>query len=318
MSSVETDVVEASAGVIEAVEGYLAEWLGRRGLGSVEGTLGEAVGYGLLGGGKRVRPVLCVRCCEAVGGAMEAALPAAAAVELVHAFSLVHDDLPAMDDDDLRRGRPTLHVHAGEAMAILAGDAMQSLAFEVLVDEARGPGVPPPGFRDEGGADAGGVAVHLVRELAGATTGMVVGQVYDTLGDVEGVAAGLSDRERLERVHRNKTGALLRAACRMGAISGGAGDDELMAVTRYAEAIGLMFQVVDDLLDVEGTAASAGKATGKDAAAGKLTYPGVWGVGGSRAEVARLEAEALGALTGFGGEAEALRAWCGWLARREQ
>ncbi|MEM1213543.1 MAG: polyprenyl synthetase family protein [Planctomycetota bacterium] len=300
MSQVEMDVVEASAGVIEAVEGYLAEWLGRRGLGSVEGTLGEAVGYGLLGGGKRVRPVLCVRCCEAVGGVMGAALPAAAAVELVHAFSLVHDDLPAMDDDDMRRGRPTLHVHAGQAMAILAGDAMQSLAFEVLVD---------------GGA---GHAAELVRELAGATTGMVVGQVYDTLGDVEGLAAGLSDRERLERVHRNKTGALLRAACRMGAISGGASDEALAAVTRYAEAIGLMFQVVDDLLDVEGTAASAGKATGKDAAAGKLTYPGVLGVAGSRAEVQRLEAEALGALGVLGGEADALRAWCGWLARRER
>lgn len=294
------DVVEASAEVIGAVEGYLAEWLGRRGLGSAAGTLGEAVSYGLLGGGKRVRPVLCVRCCEAVGGKVEDALPAAAAVELVHAFSLVHDDLPAMDDDAMRRGRPTLHVHAGEAMAILAGDAMQSLAFEVLVD---------------GRADIG---VDLVRELAGATTGMVVGQVYDTLGDVEGVAAGLSDRERLERVHRNKTGALLRAACRMGAISGGASEGEMDAVTRYAEAIGLMFQVVDDLLDVEATAESAGKATGKDAAAGKLTYPGVLGVAGSRAEVERLEAEAREAVAGLGPAAESLRAWCGWLARRER
>jgi geranylgeranyl diphosphate synthase, type II len=261
--------------VVTAVDGYLDVFLGERALPA---NLVEAIRYALLGGGKRLRPVLAWRSCEAVGGKGEDSLPAGAAVELVHAFSLVHDDLPAMDDDDLRRGRPTLHIQSGEAMAILAGDAMLALAFELIVERVK---------RAE---------LHLgdamVRELSQATAGMIAGQVYDTLG---GLPEEMGAVDRLHLIHRNKTGALIRAACRMGAMCGGGGGADaarLQAVTRYAEAVGLMFQVVDDLLDHEGTAEQTGKRTRKDAAAGKVTFPGVMGVEGSRREVVRLEAEA--------------------------
>ena len=233
-----------------------------------------------------MRPLLAWRCCEALGGTGQASLPAGAAVELIHAFSLVHDDLPAMDDDDLRRGKPTLHIHAGEAMAILAGDAMMALAFRLLVDAVKKPEL----------ADA------LVRELSEATTGMIAGQVYDTMG---GFLANLPPRERLLLIHRNKTGALIRAACRMGAMCApDAIPNRLDAVTRYAESIGLMFQVVDDLLDIEATPEQTGKRTRKDAPAGKLTFPGLLGVEASRAEAKRLTQEAAAAARVLGPGAE--------------
>ncbi|MFM9996679.1 MAG: polyprenyl synthetase family protein [Phycisphaerales bacterium] len=272
--------------------------------------LREAVRYALLGGGKRVRPALAWHACVAVGGAGECSLTAGAAVELVHAFSLVHDDLPALDNDDLRRGRPTLHVHAGEAMAILAGDAMLSMAFRVLVEPEAG-----------SATDDGARAAALVRELSEATAAMIAGQVEDTLGEPAGV--GPSSRTRLDAIHRNKTGALIRAACRMGAMSAPAEgsaqrEARLHAITRYAEAAGLMFQVVDDLLDVERTSEQAGKRTRKDADAGKLTYPGVIGVEGSRREVARLRGDAMEALSGMGREADGLRETCTALAGRDR
>ncbi len=263
--------------IVAAVESCLDRYLGERRLPD---HLLDAIRYALLGGGKRLRPVLAWRCCEAVGGAGEASLPAGAAVELIHAFSLVHDDLPAMDDDDLRRGRPTLHIRSGEAMAILAGDAMMALAFELIVERVRSAEL----------ADA------LVRELSQATSGMIAGQVYDTLG---GLPADLPAIDALHVIHRNKTGALIRAACRMGAMCAMAGESadasKLGAVTRYAEATGLMFQVVDDLLDSEGTPEQTGKRTRKDSAAGKLTFPGLIGVEASRREVERLSAEAVSA-----------------------
>jgi geranylgeranyl pyrophosphate synthase len=247
--------------------------------------LRDAIRYALLGGGKRLRPVLAWHCCAAAGGRGEQSLPAGAAVELVHAFSLVHDDLPAMDDDDLRRGRPTLHIHAGEAMAILAGDAMMAMAFDVLARRASSPAQ----------------ASALSRELSAATTGMIAGQVYDTLG---GFDPGLSDRQRLELVHRNKTGALIRAACRMGALGAtpGARDPSAVfgAITAYGEAVGLMFQIGDDLLDAEGTPEQTGKRTRKDRDAGKLTYPAVLGVAGSRREVDRLSGAAAAAVAPLG------------------
>ena len=225
-------------------------------------------------------------CCEAAGGAARDAAAAGAAVEMIHAFSLVHDDLPAMDDDDLRRGRPTVHVAFGEAAAVLAGDALMSLAFETLLSRSRG---------DE-----------LARELSTATTAMIVGQVEDTLGaaGVDGAGVGL---EGLRRIHGNKTGALIRASCRMGAIRAGADDRALGALTAYGEAVGLAYQVIDDLVDVEQGESAAGKRTGKDAGLGKATYPGLLGVEGSRAEAARLGAAALEAIAGFGEEAEPLR-----------
>jgi geranylgeranyl diphosphate synthase, type II len=236
----------------------------------------------------------------AAGASGERSLPAGAAVELIHAFSLVHDDLPALDNDDLRRGKPTLHIHAGEAMAILAGDAMMALAFEHVSRCC-----PPR------------LSAILVQELASATTAMIAGQVYDTLGGFE---AGASAEQRLRRIHINKTGALIRAACRMGGMC--ARDDgeceALPSLTRYGAAVGLMFQIVDDLLDVEAPSQRAGKKTGKDAEAGKTTYPGVIGVEGSRREVHRLEREALDAIADLGLAADPLRDLCRYMAARDR
>lgn len=266
-------------------------------------NLAEAIRYATLGGGKRVRPLLAWHCCAAVREDADGspALPAGSAVELVHAFSLVHDDLPAMDDDDLRRGKPTLHRHAGEAMAILAGDAMLAGAFQMLVQRAPSPGV----------------AAGLVEELAIGTGGMIAGQVYDTIG---GLPEGLSAPDRVRLVHANKTGALIRAACRMGAISafadGRVPGPAMAAITGYGEACGLMFQVVDDLLDVEQPPEAVGKRTGKDAEAGKLTYPGVLGLDGARGEVERLADRAATALEPLGSAGDPLRAITSDLARR--
>ncbi|MDX2118100.1 MAG: polyprenyl synthetase family protein [Planctomycetota bacterium] len=255
-------------------------------------SLRDAIAYALLGPGKRLRPALVYHSAAACGADPGIAVPAMEAIELVHCFSLVHDDLPAMDDDELRRGRATLHVHAGEAMAILAGDAMLSMAFEAI-------------------SDAGNAAPLLLRELAPAVTDMVSGQVLDTLGGGENTNAPLG---QLEAIHRGKTGALIRAACRMGVICAArpglyipTRDETAMpAITAYADALGLMFQIVDDLLDVEQSTAQLGKTAGKDAAAGKLTYPGVIGVEASRVEVVRQLDACLKALAPLGAHATPL------------
>lgn len=264
-------------------------------------NLREAIEYALLGGGKRLRPMLTVWSSAAVGGRVDAIAvqASAAAVEMIHAFSLVHDDLPAMDDDDLRRGRPTLHRHAGEAMAILAGDAMMPLAVELLTQK-----VSPASL-----------ACEVIRELCTATNDMISGQVYDTMPTFN---AATPDMERLRTIHRHKTGALLRASCRAGALCGGATPAQLEAITQYAEAAGLMFQVVDDLLDVTATTQQLGKAAGKDQGQGKLTYPGVYGVDASRAEVEHLHAQAVAAIEPLGEAAEPLRRLCGYLAARQK
>lgn len=271
-----------------------------------------AVRYALLGGGKRLRPLLAWWACEAVGTPGVASVPAGVAVELIHAFSLVHDDLPALDNDDLRRGRPTLHKHAGEAMAVLAGDAMMALAFQSLVESGL----------------HGGLAYRLVRELADGTMGMIAGQVYDTLGGLDPEADALT---RVRTIHANKTGALIRASVRMGALCGLAGSSggrepdpdgqrldgqELRALTVYADAVGVVFQIADDLLDVEGTAEQTGKRTGKDAELGKLTYPGAIGVEASREQIQRLSDEALRAIEALGARADGLRALCNEIANR--
>ena len=245
-------------------------------------TMRDAARYAALNGGKRLRPALTLLCARACGGSEADALPAAAAVELVHAFSLVHDDLPCMDDDDLRRGQPTLHVHAGEAAALLAGDTLLNAAYWALATR-----VP----------DAA-IALEQVRELAEACARMIDGQALDTLGGFDDDLA--TDEARLRRIHQWKTGALLSAACRMGAISARASDTQRRAITDYARALGLMFQVVDDLIDVEQPTEQAGKRTGKDADAGKLTFPGVLGVEASRAEVRALLDESLHALAPLG------------------
>jgi geranylgeranyl pyrophosphate synthase len=287
------------------------------------GNLAGAIEYAALGPGKRIRPLLAWHACVAAGAPGDRSLPAGAAVEFIHAFSLVHDDLPALDNDDLRRGRATLHIHAGEAMAILAGDALMALAFDVLARHVAEPTL----------------AGVLVAELSAATTGMIAGQVYDTLG---GLPPELGERQRLELIHKNKTGALIRSACRMGAILGIAdgvlhatgargvglplmvptgqvlGDPRLRAITTYAEHVGLMFQIVDDLLDAVGKPEHTGKRTRKDAAAGKATYPALLGVDGSRREVDRLRDEALAALEPIGAPAEGLRTLCRTLAERRK
>ncbi len=276
------------------VQTYLTAFLRHR---PMPDKLKQAIEYGLLGGGKMIRPILVIRSCEAVGGRADQALAAAAAIEMVHAFSLIHDDLPAMDDDDLRRGRPTLHKHAGEAMAVLAGDSLLSLAFELITTRMKS-------------ADT---ALEIMRELSIGTNDMIVGQVQDTLQTGQTAEEPL---DRLEEIHRYKTGALLRAACRMGGICGRAGASELTALTRYAEAIGLMFQAVDDLLDVTSTTDDLGKTANKDATQGKLTYPSVLGIDGTREKIARLHAEAGAALDGFDAKADPLRELSDYLAVR--
>jgi geranylgeranyl diphosphate synthase type II len=282
----------------QAVESYMQQVLDQRPLPA---NLREAVRYSLLGPGKRLRPILIVRACEAAGGTAEQALPAAAAMEMIHCFSLVHDDLPAMDDDDLRRGRPTLHKHTNEAMAILAGDLMMGLAFETIA--AR---VAPPAL-----------AAALLAELAVGANDMIAGQVYDTLPDF---APATPPMEKLQTIHRNKTGALIRASCRMGGLAAGADPKGtvLSNLTSYGEAIGLMFQVVDDLLDVTQTTAQLGKAAGKDLDHGKLTYPGVLGVEATKSEVRRLQAQAHQALAPLGPRAAALRDLCDFMAVRQK
>ena len=276
----------------EAVTTYLRSLLAR--YSEAPPRLMEAVEYSLMAGGKRLRPALVLETAIACGGgqagnpsANASALAAAGAIELIHTFSLVHDDLPAMDDDDLRRGRPTSHKVFGEAMAILAGDAMVAMAFEAIAADAHP-----------------SVAAKLAAELAGATgpRGMIGGQVLDIAA--EGAAVSLP---QLQALHRMKTGALLVASCRMGAIAAGASADVLEAVTACARHTGLAFQIVDDLLDVTSTPEQLGKATRKDAAKGKTTYPGLLGVEASREEAKRQLTAALHALDRLGATAEGLR-----------
>ncbi|MFI4855278.1 MAG: polyprenyl synthetase family protein [Phycisphaerales bacterium JB065] len=296
MTSMQAQPEEAADEIRQTVDRCLSAFLEERGLPT---NLDGAVRYALLGPGKRARPQLTIACCKALGGTEEAALPGACAVEMIHAFSLVHDDLPALDNDELRRGRPTAHIAFGEPMALLAGDALMSLAFEM--------------------AQRGTAPDRCVRELSTACTDMIAGQVLDTLGgDGDAGWERASPLERLKRVHTGKTGALIRASCRIGAICAGAEDDseELRAITDYAEAIGLMFQIVDDLLDEEQSPEHVGKATGKDREAGKLTYPGVLGIEPARAEVRHLQEQASAALSRLGNEAGPLREICNALAIR--
>jgi geranylgeranyl diphosphate synthase type II len=281
---------ESQAGVRQRVDAFLDGYLSSL---TTPADFDAALRYALLGPGKRVRPVLCVFSCVAAGGSPEAALPAAGALEMVHAFSLVHDDLPALDDDDMRRGRETTHKAFGEATAILAGDGLLALAFRLLTD------------RSADHATAG----RLCAALAAGTSRMVDGQVLDTLGEQRPVESEGEAQERLLAIHRNKTGALIRAACVMGGVSAGAedGSSELAALRRFGDDVGLMFQIVDDLLDVEGDPAAMGKATQKDAAAGKLTFPGVLGVEESRRHAKSLHDSAIAALVPLGARAGALR-----------
>lgn len=263
-------------------------------------NLYDAMRYSLFAGGKRLRPVLTMATVEALGGDVEAALPVAATLEMIHTYSLVHDDLPAMDDDDFRRGKPTNHKVFGEATAILAGDALLTQAFQVL------------GTIDAKGRE--GVLLRIVGELATAagSIGMVAGQMADM--ENEGMKA---DEARLAFIHANKTGALLTASVRIGAIFAEASEDQLQALTSYAQKIGLAFQIVDDILDVVGEAEKLGKAVGADAAHGKSTYPVLYGLEESREMVRRLTAEAHQALQSIPLHTGRLQEIADWLVNRD-
>ena len=256
------------------------------------GTIHRAVRYSQFAGGKRIRPLLVLAAGETVGGAREDLMPLACAVEMIHTYSLIHDDLPAMDDDDLRRGKPTSHKVFGEAIAILAGDALLTRAFHLLAEVPRE-------------ADASLLrrrlgALALLGEACG-TSGLIGGQVLDLESEGKAISAAA-----LERLHRAKTGALLAACVRGGAVLGGATETERAALSRYAAAVGLAFQVVDDVLDATEGCAQLGKTAGKDAAARKATYVSLHGLDGARAMARSLLEEALAALSPFGPSAEAL------------
>ena len=242
------------------------------------GTVARAMRYAVFGGGKRLRPILALAAYEGFGGAGEAALAPACALELVHTYSLVHDDLPAMDDDDLRRGRPTTHRAFGEAVAILAGDALLTLAFEVLATRPDGPAA----------AARRAAAVAVVARASGHA-GMVGGQMADL--EAEGRSPS---REGLDWIHRHKTGALFSAAAELGALHAGATAEECAAMARFGAALGLAFQVQDDVLDRTADALALGKTPGKDERSGKATYPALLGLDASRAEAMRLIHVALG------------------------
>jgi len=256
----------------------------------------DAIDYSLLAGGKRLRPTLILETCRACGGdpaTNRSARAAAAAMELIHTFTRVHDDLPAMDDDDLRRGRPTNHKVFGEAMAVLAGDAMTTIAFELIATEAEPAAAP-----------------RLIAELAGAAgpAGMIGGQVLDI--DGEGKSLSL---EQLQQIHRLKTGALLTASCRMGAIAAG---ECAEVAALFGRHLGLAFQIVDDILDVTSTPEQMGKATGKDSAKGKNTYPGLLGLEQSRQMADAELAAAIAAIEPLGPAADGLRALARFVVER--
>ena len=259
--------------------------------------LSRAMRYAVLDGGKRMRPLLAYASGELTGADPAAVDAPAAAVELIHAYSLIHDDLPCMDDDTLRRGKPTCHVAFGEAMALLAGDALQALAFAVLAGDLH--------------ADHGGEACALLADAAGMR-GMAGGQAIDL--DRVGVALPVT---KLETMHRMKTGALIRAAVRLGASRGRTLDPtEARALDRYADAAGLAFQVVDDVLDVEGSAASLGKTAGKDVAQGKPTFVTCLGLAPARARAEALRVEAKSALAPFGASGRRLAELADWIVLR--
>jgi geranylgeranyl diphosphate synthase, type II len=256
------------------------------------GDLHRAMRYSLFAGGKRLRPALCIAAGELFDAEEAEVLPVACALEMIHTYSLVHDDLPAMDDDDLRRGRPTCHTVFGEAMAILSGDALLTNAFRVLADV---------GVTDRNVARRMRIIGEISR-AAGSADGMVGGQVLDLAAEGQQIAA-----EALDRMHEAKTGALLTASVVTGAIAGGAGEPELERLGRFGRALGLAFQIADDVLDVTATEAELGKTPGKDRAAHKATYPALYGIDGSLARARGLADEAVAALEGFGPAAGPLR-----------
>lgn len=271
-----------------ALEAYLAEW------SAAPRRLQEAIAYSLLAGGKRLRPALALGAAEIISGDDSAALPAACAVEMIHTYSLIHDDLPCMDDDDLRRGKPTSHKVFGEALAVLAGDALLTMAFDV----AARCGNP-----------------RVVREMACAAgvEGMVGGQVMDLESENRRLSL-----EELQQLHSLKTGALIRVAVRSGAILAGAEEDDLASLTRYGEHLGLAFQIADDILDVVGDQDKLGKQVGSDEAGHKSTYPALLGLARSRQLAEEAGATAAEALKPLGAKADIFRALARFVVERDR
>jgi geranylgeranyl diphosphate synthase, type II len=261
--------------------------------------LRAAMQYSLLAPGKRLRPMLALMAAEACAGEPNKAISAACAVEMVHAYSLIHDDLPAMDNDDLRRGRPTCHRKFNEALAILAGDALLTLAFQILAQ-----GIRPP--------ETAAACCGVLAQAAGACN-LVGGQADDLRGF--GPGAGL---EALESIHLRKTGALIRASLQLGAMAVGADSGQLAALDQFGRALGLAFQITDDLLDVRGEESRTGKRVGKDSACGKLTYPGLLGVDRSLLRAEQLVADAQAALSPFAGRAVGLEALAAYVLERDR
>jgi geranylgeranyl pyrophosphate synthase len=308
------DVTAYLAGLRQIIETALARSLPET---AAPPLILDAMRYALLGGGKRLRPCLTLAVAESVGAARDLsvgdaralALPAACAIEMVHTYSLVHDDLPAMDDDALRRGRPTTHVVYGDGLAILVGDGLLTEAFSVLTAATS---AVIPADAPQPTADQRLRAVAILSHAAGAI-GMVGGQAIDlaAAGRVTGVATSRFDAPALEDMHARKTGALIRAASVLGAVVTGADELTIGAIDAYARELGLAFQIVDDLLDVEGSRDALGKTAGKDAAAGKPTYPALHGLETSRRFAVECVERARAALAtaGLGGRLAEIAAW---------
>jgi geranylgeranyl diphosphate synthase type II len=262
-------------------------------------TLHRAMRYGIFGGGKRLRPILCLAAAEACGGKTTPALPPACAVECIHTYSLIHDDLPCMDDDDLRRGRPTMHKVFGEAVAVLAGDALMTIAFEILAQTKA--------------TKRYGLQEFFLELATSAGSSLLVG---GQVADMEAENRKATPKELLF-IHRGKTAAMISASLRLGAMSANATPAEVKALGKFGENLGLAFQIVDDILDITQSSEKLGKSAGKDAASGKATYPAVFGLEKSRREAARLTKAALTALEPLGQNADFLRALAGDLLGRQ-
>ncbi len=261
-------------------------------------SIHRAMRYSVFAGGKRVRPILCVEAARIFSPHVEPAIAAGCALEFIHTYSLIHDDLPALDNDDLRRGKPTCHKQFGEAAAILAGDALLTLAFQTLVETPLA-------------ADGRVAAVQEVSRAAGTVRGMVGGQVADLEAEGKQIQP-----EMLEYIHRSKTAALIRASVATGAICGGAGEADVERLRRFGESIGWAFQVVDDILDVEESSAALGKTAGKDQAQRKATYPALFGLEKSREFAGKLVGEAIAELAPYGERAARLRQLAEFLVAR--
>jgi len=281
------------------VDAALDRWLPREEI--LPPRLHQAMRYSVFAGGKRLRPILIIAACEAVGGPPERALPAACAIEMIHTYSLIHDDLPAMDDDDFRRGHPTNHKVFGEANAILAGDALLTEAFRLLADAEANRGVDPA------------VSLRVIETIArcAGSQGMVGGQVVDMESEEHPV-----DFATLQYIHTRKTGALILASIQAGAWLGGGNDEQVAALTRYGETAGLAFQIADDILDIIGDQQELGKDVGSDQARGKATYPALLGLSEARRRAGELRELAIAALQPLGTSAEPLRAIARYIVER--